>query len=236
METKIETPSDILDVPAVKVACKKCGELVEHPFPSLAKYGILCNGCADENNRMTLADAVARSQIIDVSGWERICPVAFQHTEAHKLPSPTKLQRVLAWTYGEKGLLLHGPTGLGKTRCLYELLKREFKASRTVSVLDHSSAYKYSQAYDEGPSAAGAWLDHKCKVDILAMDDIFKARLTDSFEQAIFTIISQRTERGLPVLLTTNDVGSTLEGRMSKDRGPALVRRLREFCEIVSFQ
>lgn len=236
METKTETtPSDILDKPAIEVLCNVCAAPVLHPFPSLARFGIICESCAASDREKTKLDAIDRSQIIDVSGWERICPVAFQNTEPHRLPSPSKLQKVMAWQYGWKGLVLHGETGAGKSRCLYELLKREFKNNRSMAVLDHSSAFRYSEAYEDGPGAACQWTEHRCKVEILALDDLFKARLTDSFEQAVFTIISQRTERGLPVLLTTNDVGDTLRERMSKDRGPALVRRIREYCESISF-
>ncbi len=235
MENEPTTPADILNESPVVIQCRTCGVNVICPIPAFAKWGILCDSCAENDREKVLRDALERSKLQDVSGWNRICPEEFRDTEPHRLPSPTKLQRVMDWKYGAKGLVLHGTTGAGKTRCLYWLLRREFTAGRTLSVLDHSSAYRYAEAYEQGPSAARHWIEHRCTVDILAMDDIFKAKLTDSFEQAIFTIISQRTERGLPVLLTTNDVGATLEGRMSKDRGPALVRRLREFCEAVSF-
>lgn len=235
MENEFTTPADILAETPVVIQCRDCGINVIHPIPAFAKWGILCDDCAQNDREKILRDAIEQSKLQDVSGWHRICPACFRDTEPHRLPSPTKLQRVLEWKHGPKGLVLHGTTGAGKTRCLYELLKREFKAGRTVSVLDHSSAYRYGDAFEQGPSAARHWIEHRCTVDILALDDIFKAKLTDSFEQAVFTIISQRTERGLPVLLTTNDVGATLEGRMSKDRGPALVRRIREFCESISF-
>ena len=68
------------------------------------------------------------------------------------------------------------------------------------------------------------------------MDDIFKVKLTDSFENAIFTIIDQRINNLRPIIATTNDVGSTLAGRMSQDRGEPIVRRLREACKAIVFQ
>ncbi len=229
------TPSVILEAAPIIIQCRTCGVNVICPIPAFAKWGILCDPCAEKDREKVLRDAIENSKIVDVSGWNRVCPSAPSDTQPHRLPSPTKLQRVLGWKYGPKGLVLHGATGQGKTRCLYELLRREFREGRTICVLDHASAYRYGEAYEQGPGAARHWIEHRCKVDILALDDLFKAKLTDSFEQAIFTIISQRTERQLPVLLTTNDVGTTLEGRMSKDRGPALVRRLREFCEAIAF-
>lgn len=228
------TPAEIL-TDAAQVLCKgSCGKLVAVPFPSLAKFGAFCDECFDRDNERIKNEAIANS-IIDASGWERICPLGFQDTEPHRLPSPTKLQKVLTWRYGAKGLVLHGVTGLGKSRCLYELLKREFKAGRSVCVMDHSSGYQYAEAYDAGPDRVRRWIEHRTKVDILALDDLFKTKLTESFEQAVFTIAATRTERGLPILLTTQDVGKTLLERMSPDRGPALIRRIREFCDAVSF-
>jgi DNA replication protein DnaC len=132
-------------------------------------------------------------------------------------------------------LILHGDTGAGKSRCLYVLLKREFSAGHSVRVLSHDCGIEYAARYNEGPDVVRRWQDSHCTADILALDDVFKARLTDSLEQALFTMVSQRTERGLPVIVTCQDVGDTLLERMSADRGPALIRRLREFCDVVGF-
>jgi hypothetical protein len=230
------TPNQILNETSEAIACRGgCGKMIIPPFASLAKFGVFCDECFDRDNERIKNEAISNSRIIDVSGWERFCPICFQDTEPHKLPSPTKLQRVMQWKYGPKGLVLHGITGLGKSRCLYELLKREFKSGRTLCIMDHSTAFKYAEAYERGPGEVNRWMEHRATVDILALDDLFKAKLTDSFEQVVFTIVSQRTERGLPILMTTQDVGDTLKSRMSSDRGPALIRRLREFCDSVSF-
>ena len=48
------------------------------------------------------------------------------------------------------------------------------------------------------------------------------------------------THRPVPPLVltgivTTNDVGETLAQRMSEDRAAPLLRRLREFCTVISF-
>ena len=36
------------------------------------------------------------------------------------------------------------------------------------------------------------------------------------------------------IIATTNDTGDTLAARLTDNRAPALVRRLREFCEMVA--
>lgn len=233
MET---TPDEILSQANPAIACRGgCGKMIVPPFRSLAKFGVFCDECFDRDNERIKNEAIARSRVGDLAGWERICPIDFQDTVAHRLPSPTKLQRVLEWHHGAKGLILHGVTGLGKSRCLYELLKREFRAGRSIIVMDHSTAFKYAEAYENGPGEVNRWMERRMACDILALDDLFKAKLTDSFEQVVFTIVASRTERGLPILMTTQDVGKTLIDRMSADRGPALIRRLREFCDSIAF-
>lgn len=226
----------------VTLTCSQCRNSFVLHFPSLAHLVKVCPDCIEAEiraaNKADSIKAWSQTPMNDTSGWERLCPKTFRDTVPHRLPLPTRLQKVLAWKFGPKGLVLHGPTGLGKSRCLFELLKREFKECRTIAILNHSSALAFAALYDGDNSTESVrkWIEHKCSVDILALDDVFKSKLTESFEQALFTIFAQRTERNLPVLLTTNDVGKTLEARMSPDRGPALTRRIRDYCESISFQ
>jgi hypothetical protein len=231
------TPSKFLGGQSATVNCK-CGKPVVLSGMLVhfgQRYGVSCDACADAENERVKREAEARCRIIDASGWEKICPPEFQHTEPHKLPSPTKLQKVLEWQYGLKGLILYGNTGAGKSRCLYLLLKREYKAGRTIRVLSHDSGYRYAERFNESPAEVHRWIEDRVKAHILALDDTFKCKLTESFEQALFTIVSQRTERGLPILATLQDVGASLTERMSADRGAALVRRLREYCATINF-
>lgn len=227
-----KTPADILVSKLVDLTCAQCSQPFVLEYPTLAKFVTVCPKCSEAQVKAEFKADAAKAHRFDEGAWRRFCPLTFHETDPKRLP---KLPAVLAWKFGARGLLLHGKTGSGKSRCLYELLKREFTDQRDISVLDHSTAYEYADAYGESPAKGLAWVERRAGVAILALDDVFKAKLTDSFEQALFTVISQRTERGKPVLVTTNDVGDSLISRMSLDRGPALVRRLREFCDKISF-
>ena len=79
------------------------------------------------------------------------------------------------------------------------------------------------------------WLEHVSIVDFLLLDDIFKVRLTDSFEGFLFSIVCQRTEACLPIVITTNDDGASLMERLTLDRGEPLLRRIKESCGVVPF-
>lgn len=234
-----QTPAGILGgANPVELVCDRCGNPFSLQFPRLAQWVKTCPDCIEiqvrEEFRQDAAKAGQRGAI-DVSGWHRLCPDEFRELDFARLPNPTKTEQAMGWKFGPHGLVLHGETGRGKTRTLYLLLRREFEAGRTIAVCDHTSGLRYAEAYSEGPEHARLWFEHRCKVDILALDDVFKVKLTDSFEQALFQIVSHRTERKKPVLITTNDVGATLAARMSPDRGPAFVRRLRDYCKAISF-
>lgn len=151
------------------------------------------------------------------------------------MPRPEAFRKSMAWQFGKRGLILMGPTGNGKSRSLYEILKREFRNGREVRAMDHSSALKYASMFSVSAADAWEWVQDKSECELLAMDDLFKSKLTESFEQAVFTIISTRMEWHRPFILTTQDIPRTMVARMTLDRGPALERRLKEFCDTVSF-
>lgn len=234
---KTTTPANILR--PVEITCDRCPKVFTLEWGNLARYVKTCPDCMSAQIKAEFRDDAAKAgqhrASIDVSGWHRHCPEDFRELDVSRLPNPAMHAEVMKWKFGPHGLALFGPTGRGKSRALYTLLKREFHAGRTLAVLDHTSGLRYADVYSEGPDAARHWFEHRCNVDLLAFDDAFKAKMTDSFEQAIFSIFSIRTERQRPCLFTLNDTGATLAARMSPDRGPAFVRRLRDYCKAVNF-
>jgi hypothetical protein len=228
-------------------SCKRCDTpfVIELPPTAedplgiasrLMSYKIYCDPCCDlnEQDRQRAAQDERARDLRDQ--WETLCPPIYRDTDVAKLPRPKILADVMAWRYGPKGLVLHGATGLGKSRSAWLLLEREFQAGRRARVMNTTSALKYSAMFTHSCESALHWVEEMSACRLLFMDDIFKCRMTDSFEQALFAIIETRTSNGLPIIATTNDSGSSLVERMSQDRGGALIRRLREFCDAVSFQ
>lgn len=164
-----------------------------------------------------------------------LCPADYLDTQAHMLPSPMRLNKAMNWRFGARGLLLHGPSGTGKSRIAWKVMEREVRTKKSALALDFSISYDYSEKFGKSASDASKWITKHATIDLLLLDDVFKSRLSDGLEQAIFTIISMRIESKRPIIVTCNDVGETLMSRMSPDRGPALIRRLREYCDIIPF-
>src|SRR5262249_60990165 len=66
------------------------------------------------------------------TGWERIGPDEYQRPEVNRIEHELRrrgydtswIRPALAWQYGPRGLLVAGPTGAGKSRAMWMLLRR----------------------------------------------------------------------------------------------------------------
>ena len=166
--------------------------------------------------------------------WSEICPILYSNTDPDKLPEKKTMEKVMAWEYGPKGLLLVGPTGTGKTRSAFLLLKKLYDAGLKITAFDCVEfGHQCSQWFStwEGDR----WIRSIVFKNIIFFDDLGKMRLTDRVEAELFGIIEKRIARQLPIIITTQFTGETFVDRLSEDRGPAIVRRLKEFCDIIVF-
>lgn len=200
---------------------------------------IICPTCGKETLHQDAFGnySVGKPEYVDCAAcratqFARKCPPIYQDTDRAKLPS--QLDQVLAWTPGPRGLILMGDTGKGKTRCAWELLRQYPKQRRYVAFDCVSFGHELSRKY-RGDEAED-WLDSLgTEIPLIFFDDLGKLKLTERAETELFGVIERRCANKLPILATTNDTGNTLAERMSENRGPALVRRLREFCDVIQF-
>jgi DNA replication protein DnaC len=208
---------------------------------------LICEGCGMEfetGNREAycaacqLAHAKQRAAGIEskrLADWKKLCPAVFKITDPAKLPNQAAYRQAMAWTYGPEGLLLHGPTGTGKTKTAWQILRREFFAGHYPAILNSSAALQYAGLFAVNSKDAELWVKRLCKKPILLLDDTFKVKLTEAFEAALFSIVDRRSENLLPIIAATNDTGTSLGERMSADRAEPFIRRLREMCRAIAF-
>jgi len=217
---------------------KKCEDCAE-PFKVMSgfweNYSRLCPACQDKKTQAEHFDAEEHRRQVRIERWGRICPPAYQHCLRDKLPDGKRLDDAMAWKFGSRGLVMHGDTGKGKTRCAWAILKREHFDKKSIAALDSMAGLKYASKYTEGANLVEEWIEELIAVDLLLLDDVFKNKLTDSFEGVIFTLVDQRIANCRPTILTSNDTGATLASRMTQDRGNPLLRRLRECCDQIHF-
>ena len=208
--------------------CTRCNAVIVTSENSL---DIFCDKCAKQIE----SEKQLRSAEKLKEAWELICPPLHKQTDIDKLPNMEASNTALAWKFNERGLLLHGQTGTGKSRTAWLVLKNAHFDGKKILVLNGASAIRYAAIFSTSTADAEKWIDRHANVDVLFMDDAFKVKLTESYEAALFAVIDSRMENLRPIIATTNDTGETLAGRMSQDRGAAMVRRLRECCDSIGF-
>lgn len=161
----------------------------------------------------------------------RLCPPLYRESDPSKL-SKSHLDKVLAWQINPKGLLLTGPTNVGKTRMVWMLLKKIIPSDMVV--FDGVSfGHELNRHYRQ--EDAEDWLDRVASASLVFFDDLGKLKLTDRAEAELFGILERRCAHLKPIIATTNEVGETLASMMTEGRAAPFIRRLRAFCDVISF-
>ncbi len=142
------------------------------------------------------------------------------------------------------GLLLHGPTGSGKTRAAFSLLTNELRQ-------DPDLRFKYVSAPDLKRRLADAARGGKSHLIleelleetscILFIDDLSQARFTPAFAENLFELIDRVHRERRPLIVTVQTNGADLVRKWCADdkdlidSAQAIARRLREYCVAVKF-
>lgn len=160
-----------------------------------------------------------------------LVPPTFHVFTPSRLPDSSieSYKRAMQWKMGPRGIIMLGATGIGKTRILWEVLKRVMDADTEIFCPGpHSFSNSLTRAYQR--DEAESWLEHVSTCRLVAFDDITKLKMTERVESELFGVIDYRCCNELPVLVTAQ---SGLIDRMTEDRGAPLMRRLKEFCETI---
>ena len=168
-------------------------------------------------------------------------PAVFQDTEISRLHE--KIQENINWRpEGDKtGLLIHGTTGVGKTRALWEIVRRMWveKAEMDINMpYLFLTMRKIESMIEQGfdTKKHGTMLDSLIEHPLLVIDDLGKERLTSRMASDLFAIIDERTVNRRTTIISTNFNGTTLLERFEnkdKETGVAFIRRLKDYFKIV---
>lgn len=219
------------------VNCQMCHKPFEtgvFRIGSAKFHAIRCPSC-EEMWKITYGESLARDKAAaHERGWCDVCPQIYRDTDLTRLKG-TGAEIINAWQ-PSKGLGFIGPTGAGKTRLLFVALRRCYDAGASVAAVSHNRfSFLAQDAFageDDARSRARSEF-RKFKIcSALLIDDLGKAPRTERADAEIEELVEHRTSHGLPILFTANASGEWLSKRFGEDRGPALVRRLGEFCEV----
>lgn len=195
-----------------------------------------CTDCLEKKIlEQSQKDAINASKIAHKEFWDKIPPL-YRDTDKSRL-NANLVRSIDAWEYNPIGLGFTGESGAGKTRSAILLLQRFHKTHSfyflKATRLTQFASEKFSDEPRErlnAKQAIGICLN--CK--ILLIDDIGKGRLTPAAEELLFDMIDTRSERGLPIIWTSNANSRDMLSMFSQDRGTPILRRLVEFSTIVN--
>jgi DNA replication protein DnaC len=162
------------------------------------------------------------------------------------------MQKITGWLGGfqkggdNRGLVLHGDVGRGKTHLLVAMLRE--------LVLDHGVTARFIEfshlladmkyGFDRG-EGSGARMEELVACDVLGIDELGKGRNTEFEGTVLDELVSRRYNAGRVILATTNYAPTSSTGRavgdLTSGELPSLVdrvgarvfSRLREICEFV---
>jgi DNA replication protein DnaC len=168
--------------------------------------------------------------------WIKICPEMYDETDMSRI-SINKARSVLAGFDLSGGLYIHGVAGSCKTRCAWYLMAREFCLGKTIACLD---GFELPMIMRMDFEAQRERIDEICECDVLLIDDIFKARLTEPQETLLFEILERRTSHKLPFVITAQirldkEVAKLFTDNGGELRFTPISRRIQETCAMIPF-
>ena len=197
----------------------------------------ICPSCLDR--RVEESDRNRQREILEGrrnAFWAEV-PRLYAETDKARLHA-NLAQAIDSWEYSPKGLGMIGKSGAGKTRAAVEILFREHELGRSICFLKATKLTQHAQDRfnndDQIKHTAEMRLRKAYSCKLLLLDDLGKGRLPASAEELLYDLIDERSERGLPVIWTSNANSDDLHVMLSNDRGQAIIRRLIDFSKLVT--
>lgn len=178
--------------------------------------------------------------------WDRQCPSEYKDSNwdhPELLPFREQIDRVRNWKPSKKGIVAFGPTGRGKTRSMWAMVRKQAEESRRV--LCWHSAEWFAQLQKQikyGRDEALGFVTECARARILFIDDIGQEAVTEAREDwaraHFFRLLDIRASEGLPLFLTTNLSAEKIANpgaRRDEEKTDPFIRRLLAVCEVVKF-
>lgn len=228
------------------IDCSDCGKPFVRTVLLLAgqKFGSgRCIPCIETFTAETQSRRTNELRNDRETAWQKVCPASYRDTNPDDPRLSDSAKSITGrWdaTRGVRGIGLIGSTGLGKTRCLFLALRRAHDAGRKVTAITHTRFSRIAMdAYSGNAEEKGHARDvlrALARADVLLFDDLGKAPSTERADSEMEGLVEDRTSHGKPILWSANGSGEWLIRRFGDDRGGPTVRRLAEFCDVVTIE
>lgn len=137
-----------------------------------------------------------------------------------------------------KGLLLTGPVGTGKTHLACAIANALLNKLYSVyfgNVVDIMSFIRGTYSRDSSLTEEEAVNIMTKEVDLFIIDDLGKENNTEYTLSMLYQLINRVYENEKPIIITTNFNSIELARKLG-ERGQAIVSRITEMCEPVIFK
>lgn len=180
--------------------------------------------------------------------WRHECPPEYRESDWSRpelAPYRPIIDRVLGYKLGPKGILATGRTGRGKTRAMWQLMRR-LACDEGVDCRYYHAAqwfFELGQWVNYGRDEARGWVEAVAARPIVFLDDLGQEAVMQSRQDWatgwFFRFLDLRVGRGLPLFVTTNLHAADLvahAGSRADIRGDPLVRRLLDLSDPIVFE
>lgn len=244
MKPDTESPTELIPIP-----CRICKAPVAVELPPedspyratlerTARLAVVHDECLDRHRAVLKAAQLLANESARLTSWNTLCPAEYRKPIDWKKKAANRasLEKVMAWTYGERGLFVHGQPGRCKTRFVWQLLAREWDKGRAMSAHLHSELRALLTAVASAEQARFlSFIQNLSRVPLLFIDDLGKGRSTPASEEALFDVLDYRFRNCLPTLFTSEWSLKQLEAHFSEEYCRGLARRIGERCQEIEF-
>ncbi len=152
-----------------------------------------------------------------------------------RLPDPEAWSKATALSAkAGRWLWLSGPSGTGKTRTAFDVLKgwsAELQAAGAYITAHELMLKAVESAF---ACREYAFVSEWSRVPVLFIDDLGNNRLTPSMESALFGVLNNRFAHAKPTIFTTQFLFRELRKRFDNEKlAEALERRIAEHADVV---
>lgn len=141
-------------------------------------------------------------------------------------------QSVVTSPEDTRSLLVVGPTGTGKTHYAYSVLRAVAETGSRSGWAAYTAADLYAQLRPRTGRDSEATFESISGTDVLFIDDLGAAKLSEWTEEVTYRLINHRYEQCRPSIFTSN----VPPGQLRDVLGERIASRLTEMCERITLK